>query len=158
LKRIFIFLFVLIRLIRGKNLFGFGLSRLGKEAFSMKMDQIEIAIRLVIEFNEAFNRHDVAGMMQLMSDDCVFENTSPAPDGTRYSGKEVVTQFWQTFFQESPQAHIEIEEIFGFRAQCVMRWRYTWVDGAGREGHVRGVDIFHIKNDLIYEKLSYVKG
>ena len=124
----------------------------------MKMAQIETAIRIVIEFNEAFNRHDVAGMMQLMSDDCVFENTSPAPDGTRYSGKEAVTQFWQVFFQESPQAHIEIEEIFGFKNQCVMRWCYEWVDGADQKGHVRGVDIFHVKNSLICEKLSYVKG
>ena len=43
-------------------------------------------MRVVLEFNEAFNRHDVAGMMQLMSEDCVFENTSPAPDGTVYTG------------------------------------------------------------------------
>ena len=37
-----------------------------------------------LEFNEAFNRHDVAGMMQPMSDDCIFENTGPAPDGAVY--------------------------------------------------------------------------
>ena len=124
----------------------------------MKMAQIETAIRIVLEFNEAFNRHDVAGMMQLMSEDCVFENTSPAPDGMVYSGKEAVTQFWQDFFHQSPQAHIEIEEIFGFKTQCVMRWRYSWLDGTGKMGHVRGVDIFHVKNGLIGEKLSYVKG
>jgi ketosteroid isomerase-like protein len=123
-----------------------------------RLSRLESAIRLVLEFNEAFNRHDVAGMMQLMSDDCVFENTDPAPDGTRYSGKEAVTQFWQDFFRESPQARIEIEEIFGLGNRCIMRWRYTWVDGTGTQGHVRGVDIFQVKNGLIYEKLSYVKG
>lgn len=31
----------------------------------MKMAQIETAIHIVLEFNEAFNRHDVIGMMQL---------------------------------------------------------------------------------------------
>jgi len=124
----------------------------------MKMAQIETAIRVVLEFNEAFNRHDVPAMMQLMSEDCLFENTSPAPDGTRYSGKEAVTQFWQDFFQASPKAHIEIEDIFGFKYQCVMRWRYSWVDGAGQPGHVRGVDIFQVREGLITEKLSYVKG
>ena len=66
----------------------------------IRMSKIEGAIRVVLAFNEAFNRHDVAGMMQLMSDDCVFENTAPAPDGTVYSGKEAVTQFWQDFFSE----------------------------------------------------------
>jgi predicted SnoaL-like aldol condensation-catalyzing enzyme len=97
-------------------------------------------------------------MTQLMSDDCVFENTSPAPDGTMYAGKDAVTQFWQGFFHESPQAHIEIEEIFGLGYRCIMRWRYKWMDPAGKKGHVRGVDIFQVKDGLISEKLSYVKG
>lgn len=124
----------------------------------IRMSKIESAIRIVLEFNEAFNRHDVPGMMQLMRDDCVFENTSPAPDGTVYSGKEAVTQFWLDFFRESPQAHIEIEDIFGLGIRCVMRWKYEWVDAAGHKGHVRGVDVFRVENGLICEKLSYVKG
>lgn len=123
-----------------------------------RMSRIESATRVVLEFNEAFNRHDVAGMMRLMSADCVFENTDPAPDGTVFSGKEAVTQFWQDFFRESPHAHIEIEEIFGFGMRCVMRWKYEWVDTAGKKGHVRGVDIFQLKDGVISGKFSYVKG
>src|SRR5574341_2067618 len=84
-----------------------------------RMSRLETAIRIVLEFNEAFNRHDVAGMMRLMSDNCVFENTAPAPDGSAYLGKEAVTQFWQDFFRESPQAHIEIEEVFSLGLRCV---------------------------------------
>ena len=122
------------------------------------MSRFESGIRLVLEFNEAFNRHDVAGMMKLMSDDCIFENTDPAPDGTVYLGKEAVTRFWEDFFRESPQAHIDIEDIFSLGLRCVMRWRYDWVDEAGIKGHVRGVDIFKLKNGSISEKLSYVKG
>jgi len=124
----------------------------------MRMSRIESAIRVVLEFNKAFNRHDVAGMMQLMSDDCTFENYGPAPDGAVYAGKEAITRFWQDFFRESPQAHIEIEEIFGFGFRCVTRWRYDWVNGAGEKGHVRGVDIFKLKGGSICEQLSYVKG
>jgi len=75
-----------------------------------------------------------------------------------YSGKEAVTRFWQDFFRESPQAHIEIEEIFGLGLRCMMRWRYDWVDAAGKKGHVRGVDLFKLKDGSICEKLSYVKG
>jgi predicted SnoaL-like aldol condensation-catalyzing enzyme len=97
-------------------------------------------------------------MMQLMSDDCVFENTAPAPDGAVYSGKEAVTHYWQDFFTLSPNAHINIEEIFGYGTRCIMRWRYDWVDEAGNDGHVRGVDLFRVQNGFICEKLSYVKG
>ena len=119
----------------------------------IRMGKIESSMRIVLQFNDAFNQHDVEGMMRLMSEDCVFENTDPAPDGTRYSGKEAVTRFWQDFFRESPQAHIDIEEIFGTGSHCIMRWTYTW-----GEGHVRGVDIFKVDDGFITEKLSYVKG
>ena len=117
------------------------------------MSQIENSVRVVMEFNDAFNLHDVAGMMRLTTDDTVFENTHPSPDGTKYSGKPAVTKLWEEFFRESPTAHIEIEEIFGMGNRCVMRWTYSWGDG-----HVRGVDIFKLKDGLITEKLSYVKG
>lgn len=119
----------------------------------IRMSKIETGMRIVLDFNNAFNQHDVTGMMSLMSDDCVFENTSPAPDGTVYTGRDAVTKFWQEFFRESPQAHIEIEEIFGMGNHCIMRWNYTWGDG-----HVRGVDVFKLRDGLICEKLSYVKG
>ena len=123
-----------------------------------RLARVEAAIRVVIEFNRAFNRHDVEGMMQLMSDDCRFENTMPAPDGTLYSGKEAVGAFWQQFFRDSPQAQIEIEEIFGLGERCVMRWKYSWTDSHGEQGHVRGVDLSRVRGGLIREKLSYVKG
>jgi predicted SnoaL-like aldol condensation-catalyzing enzyme len=124
----------------------------------IRMARVESGVRIVIAFNEAFNRHDVAGMIQLMSDDCVFENTAPPPDGAVYSGKEAVARFWQDFFRQSPHAQVKIEEIFGFGIRCIMRWRYDWVDGAGNAEHVRGVDLYQLKNGLIGEKLSYVKG
>jgi predicted SnoaL-like aldol condensation-catalyzing enzyme len=123
-----------------------------------RLAKLELAMRSVLAFNKAFNRHDVAGMMQLMSENCIFENTNPAPDGTRYSGKEAVMQFWQDFFRDSPQAHIEIEEVFGLGNRCIMRWRYDWVDTAGQMGYVRGIDLFKVEDGLISEKLSYVKG
>ena len=123
-----------------------------------RMAKVEAATRLVLEFNQAFNRHDVAGMMALMSEDCLFEDTQPAPDGAVYSGKDAVTRYWEAFFRQSPQARIEIEEIFGFGERCVMRWNYSWVDRDGEVGHVRGVDIFRVRGGSIREKLSYVKG
>ena len=39
-----------------------------------RLAKLETAMRTVLAFNEALNRHDVDGMMLLMTDDCVFEN------------------------------------------------------------------------------------
>lgn len=124
----------------------------------IRMSRIESGLRLIIAFSEAFNRHDIAGMMRLISDDCLFENTAPPPDGAVYSGKPAITQYWQGFFAQSPNAHIKIEEIFGLGMRCIARWRYDWVDNAGNPGHVRGVDIYRVQDGFITEKLSYVKG
>jgi steroid delta-isomerase-like uncharacterized protein len=124
----------------------------------VRMSRFEWGMRLVLEFKEAFNRHDVAGMMRLLNDDCIFENTAPAPDGTVYAGKAAITQYFQDFFQATPQAHIQVEEIFGLGTRCVMRWKLNWVAEDGQKQSIRGVDLYQFKNELICEKLSYVKG
>lgn len=109
-------------------------------------------------FNDALNARDVDGMMRRMTGDCVFEDTAPAPDGTRYVGQDAVREFWRKFFRDAADAHIEPEEIFTTGDRCVMRWVYTWQDRQGMRGHVRGVDVYRIEKNLIAEKLSYVKG
>jgi ketosteroid isomerase-like protein len=115
-------------------------------------------IGVVTRFNDALNARDVDGMLRLMTADCVFENTYPPPDGARFSGQAQVRAFWQDFFQGSQQAHIEIEQIFSLGERCVMLWVYHWVDASGIPGHIRGVDVYAVRDGLIAEKLSYVKG
>jgi len=112
---------------------------------------------VVDRFNEAFNRHDVDAIMALMTDDCVFENTRPAPDGTRIEGQGPVRAFWEQFFSNSPQARFEAEDAFDAGDRCVVRWTYHWVKESGT-GHVRGVDVFRVRDGKVAEKLSYVKG
>ncbi len=123
-----------------------------------RMSKVEAAIRIVLAFNEACNRHDTDGMMQFLSDDCVFEDATPAPDGTVYTGKKTIARFWQDFFCTSPHAHIKIEEIFSAGYRCIMRWQTSRVNEAGDEKHLRGVDIFQVSNSLICQIQSYVKG
>jgi ketosteroid isomerase-like protein len=116
------------------------------------------ALQLVVRFNDAFNAHDVSAMMRMMTDDCVFENTHPAPDGTRYEGQQSVRTFWLRFFWAARGQTIEIEELFAAGERCIMRWTYHWLDAQGAAMHVRGVDIYRIRDGLIAEKISYVKG
>jgi ketosteroid isomerase-like protein len=87
----------------------------------------------------------------------VFENTRPAPDGTRVSGAADVRAFWEQFFRDSPQARFEAEDTFAAGDRCVVRWIYSWVKN-GKPGRVRGVDVFRVRDGKVCEKLSYVKG
>jgi hypothetical protein len=97
-------------------------------------------------------------MLACLSEDTLFENTYPAPDGTRYSGRAAVAAFWDEFLQGAAAVHFEEEEIFALGDRCILRWRYAWRGHDGGEGHVRGVDLYRVREGLIVEKLSYVKG
>ena len=109
-------------------------------------------------FLDAFARHDVDGVMAAMSEDCVFENTWPPPDGERQVGQVAVRRFWERFFRETPSAAFETEEMFAGGARCVVRWLYRWRNEDGSAGHVRGVDLIRVRDGKVAEKLSYVKG
>jgi ketosteroid isomerase-like protein len=111
----------------------------------------------VERFNAAFNRHDVRDIMDCMTSDCVFENTRPTPDGTTLVGHTAVRAYWEEFFSRSPQARFETEEMFAAGDRCVVRWVYHWVR-EGKAGHVRGVDVFRVRDGKVAEKCSYVKG
>ena len=93
-----------------------------------------------------------------MTEDCVFENTCPPPDGERYEGQDAVRGFWERFFTSSPDSRFTTEEIFASGDRCIVRWRYDWRSDNGPPGHVRGVDIFRIRGGKVAEKLAYVKG
>lgn len=112
----------------------------------------------VQRFNEAFDRHDVDGVMKAMTRDCIFENTCPPPDGERFAGQDSVRAFWEKFFTSSPDARFTTEEIFAAKDRCVVRWRYDWTGKDGSHGHIRGVDLFRVRDGKVAEKFAYVKG
>lgn len=125
----------------------------------MEPHQAPLAVvEIVQRFNQALNARDLDGLMQWLTEDTVFENTYPPPDGARYTGKPAVRAFWEEFFQGSSQTHIEIEEVFALGERCVMRWTYRWTGRGGQAGHIRGVDVYRLRDGRIAEKFSYVKG
>jgi ketosteroid isomerase-like protein len=125
----------------------------------MAQDQVTVDTLAAIErFNEAFNRHDVDGVMACMTDDVAFESTGPAPDGGRFEGQAAVRAVWQDFFGSSPSAVFEAEEIFATGDRCVVRWIYHWTNPDGAPGRVRGVDVMRVRDGKVSEKYAYVKG
>jgi ketosteroid isomerase-like protein len=108
-------------------------------------------------FNDAFNRHDVDAVMEAMTDDCLFENTNPPPDGARYVGRESVRAYWVKFFENNPDARFEAEETIAVGDRCTVRWVYSKMKD-GKPWRLRGVDVFKVKDGKVAEKLSYVKG
>jgi predicted SnoaL-like aldol condensation-catalyzing enzyme len=115
-------------------------------------------LETITRFNEAVNAHDLDLVMALLTDDSVFENTYPSPDGERYEGRAAVSGFWLEFFESSPKSNFEFEETFASGERAFVRWEYHWQNADETSGHVRGVDIFRVRDGKVAEKFSYVKG
>lgn len=106
----------------------------------------------VARFQKAFDAQDVDAIMAAMTSDCVFEDTSP-PDGARHVGAEAVRAAWVGLFTASPDGVFRAEETILAGNRVVVLWNYSW-----GEGHVRGIDVFTVRDGLVAEKRAYVKG
>jgi ketosteroid isomerase-like protein len=115
------------------------------------------AFAVVTRFCEAFDRGDVEAVMALMTDDCVFESTDPAPDGERHAGQAAVRTYWENFFATTEEPRFENEEMFASGDRVFSRWRFSWGSGDSG-GHVRGIDAYRVREGKVAEKLAYVKG
>ena len=82
---------------------------------------------LIDRFTAALNSHDLDAVVALVTDDIVFESTSPPPDGARYEGRDAVRQIWGQMPAATPQARFFAEEQFSDGSgPAVVRWRYDW--------------------------------
>jgi ketosteroid isomerase-like protein len=107
---------------------------------------------VVEAFGNAWADHDLDTALEFVTDDCVFDATGPAPDGTRHVGRDAIRLAWEAIVSDL-SSRFEPEETFAAGDRVVQLWRYSW-DG----GHVRGVDVFRVHEGRVAEKLSYVKG
>jgi ketosteroid isomerase-like protein len=127
-------------------------------SFEQNPQTADATTRMAVDrFNEAFNRHDPDALALLLTDDTVFEDTSPAPDGRRIEGKAAVVAFWREWFARNPDARFEAEEIIVSGDRAVVRWVYRKIRN-GQPWHLRGVDVFTVRDGKVAAKLAYVKG
>ena len=112
------------------------------------MDSLDVVAR----FGDAWSAHDLEATIAMTTADCVFDATGPAPDGVRCEGHAAIRIAWEPIFADD-RTMFHVEEVFGLGDRVIQLWRYDWSDG-----HIRGVDIFKVRDDLVCEKLSYVKG
>jgi ketosteroid isomerase-like protein len=110
------------------------------------------SLAVVEAFGVAWAAHDLDGALALVTEDCLFDATGPAPDGMRHVGPAAVRAAWQPIFDDTA-SRFEPEETVAMGDRVVQRWQYIW-DG----GHVRGIDLFTVRDGRVSEKLSYVKG
>lgn len=106
-------------------------------------------------YNDAFRLRDPGLLNDLIADDCVIEDTGPAPEGARREGGQACLARWSElagnpalkFTPETPEIHGDI---------AVQPWLLQW--GDGEQDRVRGVNLIRIREGRIVEARGYVKA
>lgn len=104
-------------------------------------------------YNNVFQRHDPSALDELVAQDCVIENTTPAPDGARHVGKAACVELWSAI-ATGPDTRFYIEETFVAGDRANIRWRLWMPDGRS----LRGVNLMRVADGRIVEAMGYVKG
>ena len=119
-------------------------------------DEIEDALA---KMNEAFNSHDLEGVLEWLHDEIYFENWT----GGRVKGVESLNVAWASWFKDHGGFRFTHEDALIDEAQqkAVTRWRLDWPSTeTGYEGlHEtrRGVDVMRFEDGKVIEKLTYSK-
>ena len=85
-------------------------------------------------FNQVFLTRNPEPLRELVAEDCIIENTQPAPDGSRHEGKDACIALW-TQIATTPGIHFEPEGIVARGDRGEIRWRLVW--GPERSDSVR---------------------
>jgi steroid delta-isomerase-like uncharacterized protein len=117
----------------------------------------EVTVAMLEAFGEAWNRHDVDGIMQFMADACAFETTAgPEPCGKRYEGRERVRQAFARVFAMFPDAHFGNAHHVVAGDRGLSEWRFTGTHD-GKRVEVDGCDVFTFRDGKIALKSSFFK-
>jgi len=111
------------------------------------------------EMNDAFNSHDLEGVLEKFHQDVFFENWT----GGYVKGVESLRNAWAPWFKDHGGFLFIHEDVIIDEEQqkAVTRWRLDWPSTeSGYEGlHEtrRGVDVVRFEDSKVIEKLSYSK-
>jgi ketosteroid isomerase-like protein len=115
----------------------------------------EATLAVISQFGDAFSKHDPSLLDGIIADDCVLENTNPAPDGSRHEGGAACLEWWKAI-AANQDMNFETEETWASGDRAIRRWRLRW--GPGESDTVRGVNIMRVRDGQIVEAFGYVKG
>jgi len=118
----------------------------------------DVTPKILKEFLDAFNRHDLDAIMGYFADECVFYMPrGTKPRGDRYVGKEAVRAGLAKRFEGIPDVHYGEDRHWACGDLGVSEWTLTGTSVAGKQIEVRGVDLLEFAHGKITRKDSFWK-
>ena len=109
---------------------------------------------------DAFNRHDIDGVMTHFADDCVFYTVAGDNEyGNAVKGREAIAKAFTGVWTAMPDVQWADHEHFmsedGTRG--VSQWTFRATNPDGTRTEVQGADLFRIRDGRIVEKQAIRK-
>lgn len=108
---------------------------------------------------DAFNRHDIDGVMRFFSGDCVFNAVGGAEAyGTRFEGSDAIASAFSGVWQAMPDAHWAHHSHLVHGDRAVSEWTFTGTNADGSRIEAEGCDLFTLNGDRIVRKQAFRKN
>ena len=107
---------------------------------------------------DAFNRHDVDGVMTRFANDCVFY-TVGGPDvfGVKIEGAAAIADAFSAVWAAMPDAHWDHHSHFVHGDRAVSEWTFSGTNADGKRIEAQGADLFTLRDGLIVVKQALRK-
>lgn len=127
--------------------------------FAMSQSSQHVTEGFLQSFADAFNAHDIKGIMSHMTDDCIFEaSAGPDADGQKYAGQDQVKMAFMEVFETFPDARWNHPRHFISGDRGFTEWTFTGTRKDGTKVEVTGCDLFTFRDGKIAIKNSYRKN
>ncbi|GAA2839801.1 ketosteroid isomerase-like protein [Aminobacter aminovorans] len=108
---------------------------------------------------DAFNRHDIDGVMHFFAGNCVFNGVAgPEAYGTRFEGTEAIAAAFSAVWKAMPDAHWAHHGHFVHGDRAVSEWTFTGTNADGSRIEAEGCDLFTLDDGKIVRKQAFRKN
>ncbi|MEM7506565.1 MAG: nuclear transport factor 2 family protein [Pseudomonadota bacterium] len=107
---------------------------------------------------DAFNRHDIDGVMVCFADDCVFYTVAgPEVYGAKVEGAAAIADAFSGVWAAMPDAHWEHHSHFVHGDRAVSEWIFSGTAADGSRVEAEGADLFTLRDGQIVVKQALRK-
>jgi len=107
---------------------------------------------------DAFNRHDIDGVMAHFADDAVFDAVGgPDVHGTRFEGRAAIAAAFETVWKTMRDARWDHRDHLVHGDRAVSEWTFSGTNPDGTRVEAEGADIFRLRDGRVVHKQAFRK-
>lgn len=115
-------------------------------------------LQLLQDIFKAFNAHDAAKVVSLMTEDCVFEAAAGSEIfGARHKGRDAVRVAFENVWKALPDVKWDVTNHFHAGDRAVSEWVFRATRPDGTKIEVQGCDLFTLRDGKIAIKQAFRK-